>query len=134
MSNAESLGSTEPIHELKRRVSRFRHETMGLDEDDNVGNNLAILRHARALVEEQINSSPEDESTSRLVHLKEKLSRQIHDLEVEATPEERSGGLRKTKSVEVASALVGASLIGLAIYLSAKDRGQANNARTLNFS
>jgi hypothetical protein len=113
MTKMESLGLEEP-------TSRFgqifrRHE----QAVENAGNSIAILRHAHSVVEEQIPNATDEESKKRLIRLKERLEREISTLETESTSTTSEMGLRRMQALGIATAVAGAALIGLGIYLIA---------------
>jgi len=135
MSQLEKT-SGNPLEKFKTQVSEFRQglerENL-LEDEDNLESRIAILNHLRAIVDEQIQIAPDDDSKIRLIRLREKLGSNIRDLE--ATPTLTvSNESQKTIAVVVVSVLLILSLLGAGFYLARKQRispakGKTNSKR-----
>ncbi len=77
-------------------------------------NELAICRHARAIVDSQLENPPDAASKSKLIHLRKELTRRIESLESEM----RGESMRRGKSMPVSEKVALAGIVGLGVGLT----------------
>jgi hypothetical protein len=126
------------LDEIKQEIAKFSQQVNeymkgGRRDVPRVTsqNELAILRHARAIVDDQLRSPPDDESYKKLLRLKKELDERI-DLLAEAlgnkeqaivySPKASMTG--KEKAAIAGLAIAGLSLMAFAAYLAY--RGQSS--------
>ncbi len=106
--------------DLKDKTPKSNHHVKDSDsgEIENIDNQIAILKHARAVVQAQIQRSSYDESTATLRRLLAKLEREIRSLEPEPSEEETTvEPAKKSDAFALAATMAGITLLGLSIYL-----------------
>jgi hypothetical protein len=85
--------------------------------DENIGNNIAILNHARVLVEEGIRTASDDQTLNRLTRLKERIDREISTLDATEKKSVQPTSLVGNNVGAVAVACAGVGLVTLGAYL-----------------
>lgn len=126
-------GKKDRLEEIKEDITKFSqqvNEYIKGSSKENFPriasqNELAILRHARAIVEDQLLSPPDDASYKKLLHVKKELDQRISYLEAALEGKNDSlvyvpkGSTSMREKVAIAGiTAAGIGLIALGAYLA----------------
>jgi predicted nuclease with TOPRIM domain len=128
------------FEEIKEQMSRFaqqvndllRHNGARNGSSPAPENELAICRHARAIVDEQLKNPPDETSKAKLLNMRKELSRRINALEDELN--DASFASKNSMSLEqklVVGGMIaaGIGLVGLGVFLLYQQRESPDNFR-----
>jgi hypothetical protein len=129
MTEQNNGASRDRLEQIKEEVSKFSQQVNDYlkgRKEMSYGfpteNELAILRHARAIVEEQLLYPPDAQSQRKLMHVRNELNRRITAMEnaIEGLPGnyQQEGFTSRDKIAIVAVAALGVGLLALGAYLT----------------